>query len=256
MSRYSLTHLADRKLELNLRTLAARDRIITAALLAHLAEFDARKLYLPAGYPSMYAWCVGELRMSEQAAFKRIRAARVARRFPAILGAVADGRLNVSAIVLLAPHLTRENAAELLEAAANRSQGQLEGLLAGRFPRPDLPTLLQPVTTRAPGEVTTDEVEQHETKLSSRTVGASTLGLAQERVEAMAHRARVQPLSARRFALQVTLAQATHDKLRRAQELLGHGPCAHAALGDWRRALPCDAHAKLRHACLASCSAR
>jgi hypothetical protein len=48
----------------DLADLVARDRATTAALLAHLAEVDARKLYLPAAYPSMYALCVGELRMS------------------------------------------------------------------------------------------------------------------------------------------------------------------------------------------------
>jgi len=35
-------------------------------------------------------------------------------------------------------------------------------------------------------------------------------------------RARVMPLSPQRYALQVTVSQATHDKLCRAQDLLGH----------------------------------
>jgi len=83
MSRYSLTHLADHILLRDLGALVALDRATTADLLAHLAEVDARKLYLPAGYPSMHAWCVGELHVSERTAFKRIRAARVARQFPA-----------------------------------------------------------------------------------------------------------------------------------------------------------------------------
>ena len=37
-----------------------------------------------------------------------------------------------------------------------------------------------------------------------------------------AERARVAPLSPERFALQVTIGQETHDKLRYAQALLGH----------------------------------
>jgi len=72
MSRYSLTHLADHVLLRDLGELVALDRATTADLLAHLAEVDARKLYLPAGYPSMYAWCVGELGFSEDCAWKRI----------------------------------------------------------------------------------------------------------------------------------------------------------------------------------------
>ena len=34
-------------------------------LLADIAEFDARKLYRPAGYSSMFAYCVGSLHRSE-----------------------------------------------------------------------------------------------------------------------------------------------------------------------------------------------
>ena len=89
MSAYSLTHLSDPALRHELAALVARDRETTANLLAHLAEFDERRLYLPAGYPSMYEYCVRELRFSEDAAYKRIRSARAARRYPAIYSAVA-----------------------------------------------------------------------------------------------------------------------------------------------------------------------
>src|SRR5262245_61278207 len=82
VSTYSLIHLSDRTLLRDLSALIARNRATTAELLAHLAETDARRLYAPAGYSSMYAYCVQELRLSEEAAFKRIHAARTARRFP------------------------------------------------------------------------------------------------------------------------------------------------------------------------------
>src|SRR5262249_10147211 len=92
----------------------------TAALLAHFAEFDARKLYLPAAYPSMYAYCVGKLHLCEQAAYKRIQAARAGRQYPIVFAAVAEGRLHLSAVVLLAPKLTAENVDELVTAASSR----------------------------------------------------------------------------------------------------------------------------------------
>ncbi|HEY6867744.1 MAG TPA: hypothetical protein VI792_10830, partial [Candidatus Eisenbacteria bacterium] len=81
MRTYSLSHLPDATLLRDLAALVARDRATTAEMLAHLAEVDARKLYLPAAYPSMYAYCVGELRLSEDATWKRLQAARAARRF-------------------------------------------------------------------------------------------------------------------------------------------------------------------------------
>src|SRR5467141_4823130 len=135
VSTYSLTHLGDPELLRGLAVLVAQDRITTASLLAHIAECDARRLYLPAAYPSMYAYCVQELHLSEASAYKRIQAARAARQFPGIFQAVADGRLHLSAVVLLAPYLTPENAEGLLAEAAHRTKAEIEELLARRFPR-------------------------------------------------------------------------------------------------------------------------
>src|SRR6185312_8390533 len=112
MRDYSLDHLSDTALLRELASLVARDRLTTAELLAHIAEVDARKLYVPAGYPSMLAYCVEKLRLSEDAAGRRIQAARVGRKFPALLPALADGRLHLTAACLLAPHLTQENVEE------------------------------------------------------------------------------------------------------------------------------------------------
>jgi hypothetical protein len=127
---YSLTHVADHTLLQDLKAHLTRERASTAMVLAHLAEVDARKLYLPAAYPSMYAYCVGELRLSEQSAYRRIQAARAARQFPGIFPAVAQGRLHLTAIVVLAPHLTPENAGELLAAAGGKTKAEIEQLLA------------------------------------------------------------------------------------------------------------------------------
>ena len=140
MATYTLSHLSDLVLLRDLKHLVARDRTITAALLAHIAEVDSRKLYLPAAYPSMHAYCVGELHLSEDAAFKRIRAGRAARQFPAIYDAVAQGRLHLSAVVLLVPYLSPETADELLVAAEHKTRAEIEVLLAERFPRPELAT--------------------------------------------------------------------------------------------------------------------
>ena len=57
---FALSHVSDHGLLRDLTALVDRDRRTTAELLAHLGEVDARKLYVPVGYPSMYAYCVGE----------------------------------------------------------------------------------------------------------------------------------------------------------------------------------------------------
>src|SRR5882672_955830 len=140
---YSLSHVGDQVLLRQLASLVAQDRTTTAEILAHIAEVDARKLYLPAAYPSMYAYCVGELRLSEDAAYKRIQAARAARQFPAIFDAVAAGRLHLTAVGLLAPYLTPGNADELLKTAAHRTKPGVEQLLAERFPRTEMLALIE-----------------------------------------------------------------------------------------------------------------
>src|SRR5688572_6417770 len=114
MPTYTLDHVSDASLLAALATLIADDRRTTAALLAHLAEVDARKLYLPAACSSMHAYCTRVLHLAEDAAYKRIRAARAARRFPILFEAIADGRLHLGGVVLLAPHLTDDNVDELV----------------------------------------------------------------------------------------------------------------------------------------------
>ena len=218
MSNYSLSHLSNGTLLRDLQALVARDRTITAALLAHLAETDARKLYLPAGYPSMFTYCVQELRLSEDAAYKRIQAARAARQFPALFTAVAEGRLNLTGVGLLAPHLTPENADELLGSSAGKSKAEIEELVARRFPRSELLPMVRalpapaPEQSRqlAPAQVGRDATGSIET--SNGSLGARPVEV----------RPKMAPVAPERYALQLTIAKSTHDKLRYAQALLSH----------------------------------
>ncbi len=135
MHDFSLKHLSDALLLEGLARLADDDRLTNARLLAHIAEVQRRRLYLEHGCSSMYRYCVDRLGMSADVAYKRVRAARAARRCPAILPAIADGRLHLSGVSLLAKHLTRENARELLAAAEHKSRRGIERLLVCRFPR-------------------------------------------------------------------------------------------------------------------------
>ncbi len=214
MRGYSLSHLPDPVLLRDLAALVAQDRATTAALLAHLAEVDARRLYLPAGFPSMFLYCVQQLGFSEEATFKRIRAARTARRFPAIFNALADGRLHVSAVVMLTPYVTPENADELLAAAAQRSKVEIEQLLAERFPRPELPARVETLSPPLPsGQLAPGPVDAH---------GSGQLQLAPGPVESPPPRSKLAPLAPERYGLQLTIGQGTYEKLGYAQALLGH----------------------------------
>src|SRR5471030_1028867 len=95
-------------------------------------------LHLELGFPSLFAYCVEVLGMSEGAAGRRVAAARVCRRFPEAFEHVARGDLHLSALCALSPHLDPENASELFEACRRKTRRQIEELLAARFPRPDV----------------------------------------------------------------------------------------------------------------------
>jgi hypothetical protein len=103
-----LKDLSDCDLIAEVNRLANSERTAIANLVAGLGEMDARRLYLGQGCSSMFTYCTHVLHFAEHAAFNRIEAARAARRFPIILTLLADGRVHLSALRLLAPHLTAE----------------------------------------------------------------------------------------------------------------------------------------------------
>jgi hypothetical protein len=136
-------HLPDAELEDRLKGLAGVERKALVMLLAHLGEFDRRRLHADRGHPSLFSYCVRVLGYSEQAAYKRIQAARAARAHPAILQRLADGEVTLTAVVILSPHFRRENVLELLATARGKRTREVEALAAGMAPRPDGPDCLR-----------------------------------------------------------------------------------------------------------------
>ena len=93
--------MSDAEVVARLAELLREERRLTAAVLLHLGEVEARQLYLPAACSSIFVYCTRVLGMSEDQAFKRIRAARAVRRYPVVGAAVAAGRLHLSGVCLL-----------------------------------------------------------------------------------------------------------------------------------------------------------
>src|SRR5262245_27862761 len=123
--------LSDDELLHQLTELVLQSRRTEADLVAHIAEVDYRGLYAAKACSSMFSYCVEVLNLSEPEAYLRIGVGRAARRFPAVLPMLADGRLHLSAIALLTPHLTERNCEMFLARAARRSKRQIEELIAG-----------------------------------------------------------------------------------------------------------------------------
>ena len=139
----ALHSVPDDELLARLADLLRESRRTESELVAHIAEVDARKLYARQACPSMFAYCTEALHLSEAEAYLRIAAARASREYPLLLEMLADGRLHLSGIGKLSPHLKHDNAAVLLTRAAHKSKRQIEELIAALAPRPDAPSMVR-----------------------------------------------------------------------------------------------------------------
>jgi hypothetical protein len=244
--------LGDEQLIERLKRLVAQDRAMTARLLVHFGEVDARGLYRDHAYHSMFEYAVHALHMSESEAGLRIRVSRLGRQFPVALEMLARGELHLTALKLLAPVLTQDNV-WLLEAARFKSKQQVLELLAQQFPKPDVPSAIRRLPGFSVSAATSQPVLPEISRLSvsaprpqsmpvadtgesnrpalptsawpatpasaarAAARSASSLGLAPPRATSGEI-----PLSPGRYKVQFTADQRLHDKLKQAQELLRH----------------------------------
>ena len=180
------SNLSNTELVAEVKRLAIKECGATGALIRCLIEFQTRRLYLAEGCGSLFTYCVQVLGLCESAAYNRIEVARAAKDYPAILGALEDGSLTLTAARRLAPHLTPTNHADVLAAARYKSKRELDELIATLAPRPDAPAELHPLP------------------------------------EGVTQRGDVACLSPDRYRIQFTIGLETRNKLQEVQDLLRH----------------------------------
>jgi hypothetical protein len=256
-STHTFEAIADDELLRRLSALVAGSRLTEADLVAHIGEVDARRLYLREATPSMFVYCTERLHLSETEAGLRIAAARAARSHPAILPMLADGRLHLSAIAKLAPHLTPENRGDLLRRATHRTKREVEELVAEIAPRADVPATIrklpagrlvvrkalqrvglelaatnqnlsvnQPTLEHRPEQVESQHLTGVDT--CSADLGPEDDARRDVRPEAgpvgvpapLPRRATIEPLAPARFRVQFTASAQLRDKLERLQALM------------------------------------
>ncbi len=236
---HSLTSFSDDELLRRLSDLLGQSRRDEADLVAHIAEVDSRRLYAREASPSMFAYCTEVLHLSEAEAYLRIAAARASREHPLLLTMLADGRLHLTAIAKLAPHLTVENREALLKRAAHRSRRQIEELVAELSPRPDAPAVMRKLPgprdgTASPGLQLGPDAKV--LSLGRRPEGGASVdrqlrpdGVAAAGFELRPHGAAalpgsrpavVEPLGAARYKVQFTASAELCDKLERLRALM------------------------------------
>jgi hypothetical protein len=139
------TELSDAELLTATRGLVGRSNQLLASLLAHLGEVEARGIHRTRACASLYAYCIYELRFSEDEAFRRVTAARLVRRFPALLDAVASGELHLTGLLMLGPLLTADNLVEVLARAKHRTKKEIARLVRILDPLPQVPHRIEPL---------------------------------------------------------------------------------------------------------------
>ena len=125
----------DATLVARLTALAKEEREARADFIVYLAVFDQRRLYATAGYPSLFAWLTDHLHLSKASAFRRVTAARLHARMPAVAAYLREGRLSLAKLCLLKDVLEPASCLALLERAASMSEKEVEELATILDPR-------------------------------------------------------------------------------------------------------------------------
>jgi hypothetical protein len=217
---WDLGRISDEQLRAALATLLASGCRTEARIIAHIAEVEERKLHAKDGSPSLFDYCVRQLRLSESEAFHRLTAARIARRYPVVFAMIERREVHLTAVCLLRDYLTAENHLELLAEASGKTKLQVQELLARRFPRPDVPSYVRklpdPVAQRAAPARTACEASEH-----------SPLPPTQSLLPAPTHapaptRPLIEPTSEARYRIQLNASSALKEKLELFQDLVSH----------------------------------
>jgi RuvA, C-terminal domain len=236
-----LDDLSDHELLRGLVALRGTERRCVARMVAYLVEVEARRLHLADACPSIFAFCTRRLGMSEGEAFRRMTAARLARDFPSVLGRIERGEVHLSALALVAKHLTKENGETLLAEISGKSKLAVQELVAARFPRPDVPTSIRALPSRAgapdvlqdlapdAGAETSLSLLPNGVDLPSTSASAPTSRAASNAASnipptlpSTGPRGTLEPLTASRYKVQLTVSKDVRDKIERATLLMSH----------------------------------
>jgi hypothetical protein len=224
------SHLSDAALVTEVKRLARTEHDVTVALVVHLAELGARRLYLAAGFSSLFGYCREVLALSEGEAYNRVMAARAVRKFPVVLDRLTNGSVNLTTIRLLFKHLTPENHRDLLDASTGKSKRDVERLLAARFPQPAVPFSVRRVPSApAHTEASLPLAPSVETGpaqgASSNPLGVAApmvVSVPSPTVSRAGRPATVIPTAEDQFSVRFTASAATWEKLQAARDLLRH----------------------------------
>ena len=209
--------LSDRELLRETRNLVRHERHLQGAVIDHLAEIEARGLYLQRGFSSLFDYAVRELGYSDAAAARRIGAMRLCTDQPDAREGLRDGSLTLSAAAELQWAFDRQ-----------RRRGSISGTAAiapaGTPAADSAPAVPLPPAEPEPPPLVLDAVGRQ--KLVEEAAGKSARQVRRMLVDLDPELAppadRVRPLGDGRYELKATIDAECQQGLEQLRGLLSH----------------------------------
>ena len=209
--------LSDRELLRETSNLVRHERHLQGAIIDHLAEIEARGLYLERGFSSLFDYAVRELGYSDAAAARRIGAMRLCADQADAREGLRDGSLTLSAAAELQWAFDRQ-----------RRRGSISGTAAiapAGTPAPDsAPAVPSSAEPEPPPPLVLDAVGRQ--KLVEEAAGKSARQVRQMLADLDPELAppadRVRPLGDGRYELKATIDADCQQGLEQLRGLLSH----------------------------------
>ena len=215
--------LSDRELLRETSNLVRHERHLQGAIIDHLAEIEARGLYLQRGFSSLFDYAVRELGYSDAAAARRIGAMRLCADQPPAREGLRDGSLTLSAAAELQWAFDRQRRRGSISgtaAIAPAGAAAQNGLAADSAPAVPLPS----AEPEPPPPLVLDAVGRQ--KLVEEAAGKSARQVRQMLADLDPELAppadRVRPLGDGRYELKATIDAECRQGLEQLRGLLSH----------------------------------
>ena len=214
--------LSDRELLRETSNLVRHERHLQGAIIDHLAEIEARGLYLERGFSSLFDYAVRELGYSDAAAARRIGALRLCADQPDAREGLRDGSLTLSAAAELQWAFDRQRRRGSISGTAAIAPA---GAAAQNDPAPDsAPAVPLPSAEPEPPPLVLDAAGRQ--KLVEEAAGKSARQvrrmLADLDPELAPPADRVRPLGDGRYELKAVIDADCQQGLEQLRGLLSH----------------------------------
>jgi len=128
ISQFNDSHLIE-----NFSISVQKERELLSEVIAHLSQILKRRLYAKEGYPSLFNYLREAFHYSESAAYRRIQAAKMTLLFPEVPGLIEKGKVNLTTLSLIEPHVNTENVGTIVAQVIEKSKREIEAILDSQF---------------------------------------------------------------------------------------------------------------------------